>query len=155
MRDKHEGIWIGNKDLNQELDYIKSADEQSRIRPDETDQSAPEESTEYHANRRDFLKYMGFGLGAATIAAGCKTPVRKALPYVFKPDAIVPGIANYYASSYIDGGDYCSILVKTREGRRLKLKVMHSLRLARVVPRQELRHWYYLFMIHIVFKGQW
>jgi Fe-S-cluster-containing dehydrogenase component len=122
MRDKHEGIWIGNKDLNQELDFIKSADEQSRIRPDEVDKSVTEESTEYHANRRDFLKYMGFGLGAATIAAGCKTPVRKALPYVFKPDAIVPGIANYYASSYIDGGDYCSILVKTREGRPIKIE---------------------------------
>lgn len=120
MRDKQEGIWIGEKDINQETEYIRLADETSRIRPDET----PTESNtpEYEASRRDFLKYMGFGLGAATIAAGCETPVRKVLPYLVKPDSIVPGIANYYASSFVDGGDYCSILVKTREGRPIKIE---------------------------------
>lgn len=119
MSDKLEGIWIGDKDLNQDLAYIAKSDNESRIRPDET-KSDPTES--YEANRRDFLKYMGFGLGAATLAASCKTPVRKALPYLVKPDSLVPGIANYYASTYIDGGDYCSILVKTREGRPIKIE---------------------------------
>lgn len=125
MRDKQDGIWIGDRDLNREVEYIRQADEQSRIRPDEVKSSEmdhSEDSSEYTANRRDFLKYMGFGLGAATLAASCTTPIRKALPYVFKPDAIVPGIANYYASSYVDGGDYCSILVKTREGRPIKIE---------------------------------
>ncbi len=119
MSEKLDGIWVGEKDLNQDIAYIARADEHSRIRPDET----PEESgTEYQANRRDFLKYMGFGLGAATLAASCKTPVRKALPYLIKPDSLVPGIANYYASTFVDGGDYCSILVKTREGRPIKIE---------------------------------
>ena len=120
MSDKLEGIWIGEKDLNSDIDYLKQADEKSRIRPDETTPS--EDSPEYQSNRRDFLKYMGFGLGAATLAASCKTPIRKALPYLVKPDSIVPGIANYYASSYVNGGDYCSILVKTREGRPIKIE---------------------------------
>jgi len=74
------------------------------------------------ANRRDFLKYMGFGLGAATLAASCEIPMKKAIPYVTKPDSIVPGVASYYASSYVQGGDYCSILVKTREGRPIKIE---------------------------------
>lgn len=65
---------------------------------------------------------MGFGLGAATIAAGCDIPVKKAMPYVTKPDAIVPGIANYYASTFVHGGDVASILVKTREGRPIKIE---------------------------------
>ena len=56
-----------------------------------------------NSNRRDFLKYLGFGLGAATVAASCEIPVRKAIPYVIKPDAIVPGIATYYASSFAQG----------------------------------------------------
>ncbi len=119
MSDKLDGIWIGEKDLNSDIAYLRQADEQSRIRPDET---PTEDTQEYHANRRDFLKYMGFGLGAATLAASCKTPIRKALPYLVKPDSLVPGIANYYASTYIDGGDYCSILVKTREGRPIKIE---------------------------------
>jgi molybdopterin-containing oxidoreductase family iron-sulfur binding subunit len=73
-------------------------------------------------NRRDFLKIMGFSLTAATVAAGCEIPVRKVAPYVFKPEDVIPGIATWYASSYINGGDYCSILVKTREGRPIKIE---------------------------------
>ncbi|MBK7638350.1 MAG: hypothetical protein IPJ13_31825 [Saprospiraceae bacterium] len=65
---------------------------------------------------------MGFGLGAATVAAGCDIPVKRAIPYVVKPDTIVPGIANYYASTFVNGGDYCPVLVKTREGRPIKIE---------------------------------
>ena len=32
------------------------------------------------APRRDFLKYLGFSTAAATLAASCKVPVRKAIP---------------------------------------------------------------------------
>ena len=32
-------------------------------------------------NRRDFLKILGFGIGYATVAASCETPINKALPY--------------------------------------------------------------------------
>ena len=35
--------------------------------------------------RRDFLKYLGFSTAAATIAASCEIPVRKAMPYVNRP----------------------------------------------------------------------
>jgi molybdopterin-containing oxidoreductase family iron-sulfur binding subunit len=72
-------------------------------------------------NRRDFLKFLGFSTVAATLAA-CETPVMKAIPYVNRPDVITPGVANWYASSFFDGHDYASILVKTREGRPIKLE---------------------------------
>src|SRR5687768_17287100 len=71
--------------------------------------------------RRDFLKFLGFSVGAASLAA-CETPVHKAVPYVVKPEEITPGIANWYASTYFDGRDYCSIVVKTREGRPIKIE---------------------------------
>ncbi len=71
--------------------------------------------------RRDFLKYMGFSITAATLAS-CEMPVRKAIPYVFAPEEIRPGIATYFASSYTAGGDYASILVKTRDGRPIKVE---------------------------------
>ena len=67
-------------------------------------------------SRRDFLKYVGFGLGAATVAS-CEIPVKKAIPYVVKPTEIVPGIATYFASSIVQGGDVTPALIKTREGR--------------------------------------
>ncbi|MBK8501770.1 MAG: hypothetical protein IPL46_05930 [Saprospiraceae bacterium] len=50
------------------------------------------------------------------------TPIRKAIPYVNKPEAIVPGVATYYASSFVRAGDFCPILVKTREGRPIKIE---------------------------------
>ena len=67
-------------------------------------------------SRRDFLKYVGFSTAAATLAA-CEGPVIKSIPYVVQPESIVPGIANYYATSIANGYDFASILVKTREGR--------------------------------------
>lgn len=72
--------------------------------------------------RRDFLKFLGFSTLAATVAASCEMPVRKAIPYAIKPEDITPGIANYYASSYVDNGEYCSVIVKTREGRPIMIE---------------------------------
>lgn len=75
-----------------------------------------------NTSRRDFLKISGFSLAAATIAASCEAPINKSIPFLIKPEEVISGIANYYASSFIDGSDYCSILVKTREGRPIKIE---------------------------------
>jgi molybdopterin-containing oxidoreductase family iron-sulfur binding subunit len=72
-------------------------------------------------SRRDFLKFLGFSTAAATLAS-CETPIVKSIPYVVKPDEIIPGVANYYATSIYDGRDYASVLVKTREGRPIKIE---------------------------------
>ncbi len=71
-------------------------------------------------SRRDFLKFLGFSTAAAALAA-CEAPVVESIPYVVKPDNLVPGIPSYYASTYFDGSDFASILVKTREGRPIKV----------------------------------
>ena len=72
-------------------------------------------------SRRDFLKFLGFTTAAATLAS-CETPIVKSIPYVVKPDEIIPGVANYYATSIYDGRDYASVLVKNREGRPIKIE---------------------------------
>ncbi|MGB5437624.1 MAG: TAT-variant-translocated molybdopterin oxidoreductase [Maribacter sp.] len=74
-----------------------------------------------NTNRRDFLKYVGFSTAAASVAA-CEGPVRKSIPYVVQPESIIPGVANYYATTIADGYDFASILVKTREGRPIKIE---------------------------------
>ncbi|MEO0571138.1 MAG: TAT-variant-translocated molybdopterin oxidoreductase [Bacteroidota bacterium] len=71
---------------------------------------------ESNTTRRDFLKYVGFSTAAAAMAA-CEGPVNKSVPYVIQPENIVPGVANYYATTIADGYDFASILIKTREGR--------------------------------------
>ncbi|WP_035335617.1 TAT-variant-translocated molybdopterin oxidoreductase [Dokdonia sp. PRO95] len=71
--------------------------------------------------RRDFLKYVGFSTAAASLAA-CEGPVIKSVPYVVQPEQIVPGVADYYATTIADGFDFASVLVKTREGRPIKIE---------------------------------
>src|SRR4028118_2009087 len=56
------------------------------------------------APRRDFLKYVGFSTAAASLAS-CKMPVRKAIPYVNRPENVTPGVAKYYATTYVQDGD--------------------------------------------------
>jgi molybdopterin-containing oxidoreductase family iron-sulfur binding subunit len=72
-------------------------------------------------SRRDFLKVMGFSTAAVALAA-CETPVNRSIPYVVKPEEVTPGVANFYATTFYDGHDYASILVKTREGRPIKIE---------------------------------
>jgi MoCo/4Fe-4S cofactor protein with predicted Tat translocation signal len=70
--------------------------------------------------RRDFLKYVGFTTAAASLAA-CEGPVVKSIPYVIKPNDIIPGVAEYYATTMVDGFDFANVLVKVREGRPIKI----------------------------------
>src|SRR5215207_6934675 len=72
--------------------------------------------------RRDFLKYLGFSTAAATLAASCKVPVRKAIPYANKPENIIPGESKYYATTYVQDGDVIPILAKVRDGRPIKIE---------------------------------
>jgi len=72
--------------------------------------------------RRDFLKYMGFSTAAAAIAASCEMPVRKSIPFLNKPDDLIAGIPNFYASTYLNDGDAVPVVVKQVEGRPIKIE---------------------------------
>ncbi|MES1159341.1 MAG: TAT-variant-translocated molybdopterin oxidoreductase, partial [Bacteroidota bacterium] len=72
--------------------------------------------------RRDFLKYLGFSTAAATLAASCEIPVKKVVPYLNKPENMIPGVADYYATTYTNGGDIVSIVAKVRDGRPIKIE---------------------------------
>ncbi len=74
------------------------------------------------APRRDFLKYLGFSTAAAAVAASCEMPIKKAIPFANKPEDIVPGIADYYATTYVQDGDVVSVVAKVRDGRPIKLE---------------------------------
>jgi len=123
--ENNKKIWVNVEDKSNDPQFLKSSELEFFELPITEGLADEKGLKESKGSRRDFLKFLGFGLGAATIASSCDIPVRKAIPYVVKPDAIVPGIANYYASSIVDGGDYCSVLVKTREGRPIKIEGNH------------------------------
>ncbi len=73
-------------------------------------------------DRRDFLKVVGLSAGAAATAA-CQEPVEKVIPYLVRPEEIIPGLPTYYASTCRECPNACSLVVKTREGRPIKVDV--------------------------------
>ena len=113
MKENKKTYWKGLEQLSNDPEFVKNADREFAELPSSLNEDGS-------ATRRDFLKLMGFSLAAASLAA-CETPIRKAIPYVNKPIDINPSIPNYYASTYSSGGDYASIVVKTREGRPIKI----------------------------------
>ena len=113
MKENKKTYWKGLEQLSNDPEFVKNAGREFAELPSSLNEDGS-------ATRRDFLKLMGFSLAAASLAA-CETPIRKAIPYVNKPIDINPSIPNYYASTYSSGGDYASIVVKTREGRPIKI----------------------------------
>ncbi|MEX2567154.1 MAG: TAT-variant-translocated molybdopterin oxidoreductase [Cyclobacteriaceae bacterium] len=115
MKENKKTYWKGLEQLTNDPEFVKHADQEfPGIK------GSKNQGEDGGSSRRDFLKMMGFSLAAASLAA-CEAPVRKAIPYVNKPVDIDPSIANYYASTYASGGNYASIVVKTREGRPIKV----------------------------------
>jgi MoCo/4Fe-4S cofactor protein with predicted Tat translocation signal len=114
MTENKKTYWKGLEQLTNDPEFVKNAEKEF---PDYVPING---GNEEGSSRRDFLKLMGFSLAAASLAA-CEAPVRKAIPYVNKPVDVNPSIPNYYASTFSSGGDYASIVVKTREGRPIKI----------------------------------
>jgi MoCo/4Fe-4S cofactor protein with predicted Tat translocation signal len=111
--------WKGLEELANTPEYQKSV-------ANEFNEELPLEMSDNLLNaqtpRRDFLKFLGFSTLAATVAASCEMPVRKAIPYAIKPENITPGVPNYYASTFVDNGEAIPVVVKTAEGRPIMIE---------------------------------
>ncbi len=112
--------WSSLEELNETPAYKEQAAKEFNY---EVDTNEPEgEGT----NRRDFLKAMGFSVSVAALATACKIPTHKAIPYTMdlrkQVPEVTPGVADYFASTFCDGTDFVSVLVKTREGRPIKIE---------------------------------
>lgn len=113
--------WKGFEELENDPEFVKNRENEFAEDLPLHEMVADESTVNTTSNRRDFLKFLGFSVTAATLAA-CETPIKKAIPYVIRPETVIPGVPNYYASTYYDGFDFHSILVKTREGRPIKVE---------------------------------
>ncbi|MCX5795522.1 MAG: 4Fe-4S dicluster domain-containing protein [Elusimicrobia bacterium] len=73
--------------------------------------------------RRDFLKMLGAGF-AALAAAGCKLrpPKEAIVPYADQPEGAPPGVSRWYASTCGGCPSACGVLVKSRDGRPIKME---------------------------------
>ncbi len=112
MSKRNKTYWKGIEQLKNEPSFVKNAQ-------NEFPEHLPINGSSDNS-RRDFLKMMGFGIAAVSTVA-CEAPVKYAIPYVNKPVDVDVSMPNYYASTYVMGSDYCSVVVKTREGRPIKI----------------------------------
>lgn len=115
--------WKSVEELNEDSSIVEALQQKEFAEEIPTDEFlGNKEALEGSStSRRDFLKFVGFSTAAASLAA-CEGPVTKTIPYVVQPESIVPGVANYYATTIADGFDFSSVLVKTREGRPIKIE---------------------------------
>ena len=115
--------WQSVEELNENSSIVETLRNNEFVEQIPTDEflGDKEALASSSTSRRDFLKYVGFSTAAASLAA-CEGPVIKSIPYVIQPEEIVPGVADYYATTMNDGFDFANILIKTREGRPIKVE---------------------------------
>ena len=118
--------WKSVEELNENSSIVKTLQQNEFVDQIPTEEFLGDRNTleSSSTSRRDFLKYVGFTTAAASLAA-CEGPVIKSIPYVVAPDEIVPGVPNFYATSIADGFDFANVLIKTREGRPIKVERNH------------------------------
>lgn len=111
------GYWRGFKELYKDPEFEKAKENEFA---EEIDQNAGLSAIS-GISRRKFLAL--FTASAAFAAAGCSDYRDKGaiVPYNKKPEEITPGVPNLYASTCTLCPNTCGILIKTREGRPIKV----------------------------------
>jgi molybdopterin-containing oxidoreductase family iron-sulfur binding subunit len=75
-------------------------------------------------SRRGFMQLLGASAALAG-ASGCdilRRPEKKIVPYAKRPEEILPGIPNHYATAFPRGGYATGVVVKSSEGRPIKVE---------------------------------
>ena len=72
-------------------------------------------------DRRNFLKLLGASAAAPVVGCASK-PVETLIPYVVQPEEITPGVATHYATVCQECPAGCGLVVRTREGRAVKVE---------------------------------
>jgi molybdopterin-containing oxidoreductase family iron-sulfur binding subunit len=84
--------------------------------------SEPSQGVTCGLNRRDFLKAAGFTFAGALLPGCSRAPEEQAIPPLIQLPDIIPGRALYYASTCAGCSAGCGLLVKTLDGRPIKLE---------------------------------
>ncbi len=134
-KDSKRKYWVSLEQLQNDPEFIANSKKEfvsspiiddSKLSPGKNSESPMAEGASKVGatgifDRRDFMKLMAASTAMAS-AACYQKPMHKILPYVNQPPEVTFGIANYYASVCGECGAGCGTLVKTREGRPIKLE---------------------------------
>ncbi len=114
--ERDERYWMSLEQWGKDPAFQKLAEEEFMTSP-----LREEDNKEGGWARREFLKLMGASLALGT-ASCVRRPVQKIVPYAKQPEEVTLGAPNFYSSSWFDGTESFGTLVKTREGRPIKME---------------------------------
>lgn len=87
---------------------------------DEFPQGAAELADE--STRRDFLKLMGASVGLAGLTGCVRRPKEELVPYKSRPELLVPGLPQFFATTMVRAGEAVGLVVEAHEGRPTKIE---------------------------------
>jgi len=100
--------------------YWRSLEERAGV-PENTagPERAPAEASEL--SRRNFIGIMGASFALAGLV-GCRKPLARILPYAKRPEDLIPGVPQYYATAWPWRGGAEGVIVESHEGRPTKIE---------------------------------
>ena len=77
-----------------------------------------------NVSRRDFLKLASVGAATTTVLTGCGPASRYVTrePYIRMPEYTYNGLSTYYATTCRECAAGCGLVVRTYQGRALKVE---------------------------------
>ncbi len=113
-----KNIWKSIKEYQEDPEVLKA--KLDEFKEGVTDEFTPDDMNK--VSRRKFLAVLAASTAYAATACTSYRDKGEIVPYVDRPEEILPGKPTYYASTYIENGKTSGILVKTREGRPIILE---------------------------------
>ncbi|MEE9429878.1 MAG: TAT-variant-translocated molybdopterin oxidoreductase [Melioribacteraceae bacterium] len=113
-----KNIWKSIKEYENDPEVLKA--KLDEYKEGVKDNFTPDEMSSL--SRRKFLAILAASTAYATTACTNYRDKGEIVPYVDRPEEILPGKPNFYASTFSDDGKSYGILVKTREGRPIKIE---------------------------------
>ncbi|MCI0473939.1 MAG: TAT-variant-translocated molybdopterin oxidoreductase, partial [Ignavibacteria bacterium] len=110
-------FWLSLDDLKNSLNFVKA--KENEFAEGMTDDFTPNDLPSH--SRRKFLAIAGASAAFAATACSDYRDKGEIIPYNKKPDDLTIGAANFYASTCTGCSNACGILIKTREGRPIKI----------------------------------
>ncbi|MCB9218861.1 MAG: TAT-variant-translocated molybdopterin oxidoreductase [Ignavibacteriales bacterium] len=113
-----KNIWKSIKEYQDDPEILSA--KLNEFQEGVTDDFHPEEMSKF--SRRKFLAILAASTAYAATACTSYRDKGEIIPYVNRPEEILPGKPTYYASTFSDDGQSYGILIKTREGRPIKIE---------------------------------
>lgn len=115
---ENKNIWKSIKEYQDNPEVLKA--KLDEFKEGVTDNFIPDEMNKF--SRRKFLAVLAASTAYAATACTNYRDKGEIVPYIDRPEEILPGKPTYYASTFYDDGMSYGILIKTREGRPIKIE---------------------------------